>query len=166
MQYQRYFHRTLPIPEHCSLSTHCTWKPSCSGWVGRLMYGTRHPGAEPCNHNRNHVSDQPGREQIKAYHHLSMLFIHLMSFKIVHQLPENMTWTNMYLGLSERNSKEKLQFPFQIQSQKSMFCTRSPSEFLKFHHFFSNQISGQPSSMLYQLQTILQDGNSFNEMMI
>lgn len=76
------------------------------------------PWARALQAQQNHVSDQLEREEIKAYHHLSVLFIHLMSFEIVHQLPENMTWTNMCLGLNERNSKEKLQFPFQIQSQK------------------------------------------------
>lgn len=116
-QYQWYFHRTLPIAELCSFSTHSTWKPSCSGRVGRLMYGTRHPGPEPCNTTQTRERP-PGWGEIRAYHHLSVLFIHLVSFKTVHQLPENTTWTNMYLSLSERNSKERLQFLFQIQSQK------------------------------------------------
>lgn len=35
-----------------------------------------------------------GRDK-EAYHHLSVLFIHLMSFKIVHQLPENITRIDM-----------------------------------------------------------------------
>lgn len=61
--------RALPISYNSIFNTYSTWKPSgtasCSCRVGRLMNGTRHPGPEPYNHNRNHVSDKCSQRRCK-----------------------------------------------------------------------------------------------------